>query len=250
MSGKPQETQTDEQDLLEQIITQGLEKINAPAPAAAAGEAPADETPPAPGQEDSGGAMRPAKKNNRRSTVYLYLLILFGAAFLMLLLAYFVQRRSNESAISYLQDSMNLSREQLLDEIRELEAQNGELGEELDRLTGELSDLQERYGKKTHEADDLFDQYTLALARLSGWENFWALEQSYQAEDYEACVALILLADMSEYGCLPPSQEISERREEIIQALVDRGFLPEDRHDISDYEDLINAYLQEHTVWE
>ena len=79
---------------------------------------------------------------------------------------------------------------------------------------------------------------------LSGWENFWALEQSYPAKDYEACAALILLGEMSEYGSLLPSQEVSERREEIVQAVIDQGLLAWDYHaHISDYEDLMDRYL-------
>ena len=56
----------------------------------------------------------PPAKKNERSSVYVYLAILFGAAFLMLLLAYFVQQRNNETTISGLQSSWNLSREELM----------------------------------------------------------------------------------------------------------------------------------------
>lgn len=60
------------------------------------------------------------KKPSRKSAVYLYLLVLFGAAFLMLLLAYFIQQRNNAEAIDGLQDSWNLSREELVEEIAKL----------------------------------------------------------------------------------------------------------------------------------
>ena len=53
----------------------------------------------------------PHPPNGKRSSFYVYLAVLFGAAFLMLLLAYFVQRRNNETAISALRSTMDLSRE-------------------------------------------------------------------------------------------------------------------------------------------
>ena len=70
------------------------------------------ETPDGPGE---------AQGKNKRSSFYVYLVVLFGAAFLMLLLAYFVQRRNNETAISALRSTMDLSREELMEEIQGLE---------------------------------------------------------------------------------------------------------------------------------
>ena len=63
----------------------------------------------------------PHPPNGKRSSFYVYLAVLFGAAFLMLLLAYFVQRRNNETAISALRSTMDLSREELMEEIQGLE---------------------------------------------------------------------------------------------------------------------------------
>lgn len=114
MSGKNQASQGEEQeDLLEQIFTQGMEKLQTPAQA----KAPPRDEPPDPGPEESRDAAFPAKRKNGSPNLCFYLMILFGAAFLVTLLACFVQRRNNENTI----DSMNLSREELLDEIRELE---------------------------------------------------------------------------------------------------------------------------------
>ena len=191
---------------------------------------------------------------NQRGSVFIYLAVLFGAAFLMLLLAYFVQRRSNEDAISDLRNSMNLSRQELLDEIRELEDQNAALEDRNAALNKELdiwkviaSNWEERYNEQVRDTNNIFKQYTDALSGLAGWENYWLLEQSYQAGEYEDCVAILLLENMSEYGSYTPNKEIADRREEIIQALIDRGLLPEDRHiRNSDYQDWIDAYNAKH----
>ena len=245
MSEKPQTAREDAQeDLLEQIITQGLEKVNTSAQATAAKEVPPETASSAPRQETAGEATHPANRRSKRSAVYLYLLVLFGAAFLMLLLAYFVQRRNNND----LRDSMNLSREELLDEIKDLEDQKDALSEELQRWKDgwkdDFAQWQKLYEEKVQEANIISEQYTNALSRLNGWENYWLLEQSYQAGVYEDCVAILLLADMSEHGSFTPNKEIADRREEIIQALINRGLLPEDREiRIMDYQDLIDAYL-------
>ena len=252
MSEKPQEVRED--DILEQIITQGLEKISAPLRTADAGEHSADESPSAPKREDSGVAPSPTDRKNRRSAVYLYLLILFGAAFLMLLLAYFVQQRSSEDTISDLRDSMNLSRTQLLEQISALEELNAELEEQNNRLSQRYNyykdkseHWQEKYEERAQQTDWLWEENSTYQEKLNGWEDYWLLEQSYQAGEYEDCIAILLLANMREFGSYTPNQEIADRREEIIQALIDLGLLPEDRNiRVSDYQELINRYLAEH----
>ena len=87
MSDKPQQ----DEDLLEQIITDGLKKLDGRKEDTAPEEAfsePTEKTEPS----------EPEVKPNKRSSVYIYLFILFAAAFLMLLLAYFVQLRMGEPA--------------------------------------------------------------------------------------------------------------------------------------------------------
>ena len=116
MSEKPQAApESDQVDLIGQIINRGLEKIDAPAQTEPAETAPGSKPPPDSKPRD-GGAPAPAR--NKPSAVYLYLLILFGAALLMLLLAYFVQRRNSENAYSDLQNTTNSSREELLLQIQ------------------------------------------------------------------------------------------------------------------------------------
>lgn len=256
MNGKPHELQEDgQEDLLEQIITQGLNKMKSPAQAVAVEEAPVEEEFSALHQKEHEKTAPPADKKNRRSAVYLYLLILFGAAFLMLLLAYFIQQRSSEITISDLRDSMNYSREGLLAEIKDLEnknaileEKNNVLDEELDRLKGEVARW-ERYGEEAQETIDLWNQiYADTLVDLYSWSSFWELEQFYQAEDYKSCAAILILQKQGQYSYRTPDDAL-ERYDEIILAVIDKGILTEDypAH-ISDYDELIDTFLAEHTV--
>ena len=235
MSGKPQEVRIDEQErLIEQIITQGLDQIKAQAETVTL-EAHESKASPASEQEGGGKPAPPSGGKNRRSAVYLYLLVLFGAAFLMLLLAYFVQRRSSEDAISGLRDSMNLSREELLNEIRELEeanaaleGQNGALGVELDRLNGELTHYQELYENRDYAARQFLNENLDMQKQLHSWETFWALEEAYRAENYEKC-AQILLDQLDDYSSTYRAPEnVRERYDEIVRAVIDKGILDED----------------------
>lgn len=239
----------DEEDLLEQIISQELNKMKTSAQARVVEDTPEEELRFTPRQEDDKEPALSADKKIRCSAVYLYLLILFGAAFLMLLLAYFTQQRSSETTISDLRDSMNLSREELLVEIRDLEARNTALSEEIDRLNNDLAQG-ERYKEEAQELINQWSQdYAAVLEDLYSWGFFWKLEQYYQAEDYENCAALLLIQRMSQYIYRTPNAAQS-RYEEIIQAVINEGILAEDYPEhTSDYEELIDAYLAEHSVY-
>ena len=239
MSEKPKATRDDghgHEDLLEQIFTQGLEKIKAPPPMESTSEAPASETPPAPQQEDSGGAAPPADRKRRRSAVYLYLLVLFGAAFLMLLLAYFVQRRNSESALSDLRDSMNLSRAELLEQIAALEEQN-------DMLNRDLALCQEHYDELERSTSNVLNQLMYNMQeKLYAWDSFWTLEQFYRMENYQACAAILLLQEQSEYTYTPPDA-VQSRYEEIVQAVIDAGILDVAyKQHTEDFQDLLDAF--------
>ena len=250
MSEIPQEAREDErEDLLERIISQGLNKVSDPAQAATAEESQAEKSTSDAKQKDQREADAP--QVNRRSSVYLYLLILFGAAFLMLLLAYFVQQRSNENTISDLRETMSLSREQLLAEIRELEDQNTALENKNDELQGALDNwesvyrsLEEQYKKKDQEVSDLWNQILDAQDELSAWSHFWWLEYYYLAEDYESCAALLVMESMRDFSSIPSDESAYERHEEIVRTVIDMGILDEDYLDhIPDYGDLLDAFF-------
>lgn len=255
MSERPQRVRADEQgDLLEQIIARGLDKMEASSRMTAGPKAPPEEAPAAPAPEGGGGSAATADRRHRRSAVYLYLLVMFGAAFLMLLLAYFVQRRSSEDAISNLRDSMNLSRQELLDQIGALEEKNTSLTEDNEalsewnkQLSGELAQWQERYEEQVQEANDLQYQIDDAWDELYSWQSFWELEQYYQARDYESCAAVIILQRQSQYTYRAPDPA---RQEEITQAVIDAGVLDRDMPVSEGYNDLLDAYFSSKGYYE
>ncbi len=134
------------------------------------------ETPDGPGE---------AQGKNKRSSFYVYLVVLFGAAFLMLLLAYFVQRRNNEAAISELRSTMDLSREELMEEIQELQ-------EERDGLLASLQEADERQSSLTEQKNELERQLQNTQDSLDeAWKrngimtSFAILEQALRNKDYE-----------------------------------------------------------------
>lgn len=127
----------------------------------------------------------PHPPNGKRSSFYVYLAVLFGAAFLMLLLAYFVQRRNNETAISALRSTMDLSREELMEEIQGLE-------EERDGLLASLQEADERQSSLTEQKNELERQLQNTQDSLDeAWErngimtSFAILEQALRNKDYE-----------------------------------------------------------------
>ena len=242
MSEKPQEARGGEQaDLLEHIIAQGLEKMTPRAQAVTEEAAPADEASSDPTREDGGEAAPPANRKNRCSAVYLYLVILFGAAFLLLLLAYFIQQRSSETAISDLRESMTLSREGLLAEIRGLEEQNRALSEELDVWKEDLFWMQEHYEEKRQEADDLWNEYCNSQEELYSWASFWMLESYYHQENLEACAGMLLMQEQGQYTYRAPDKA---RQAETIQAVIGAGILDENyKLHPERYEDLLEAYI-------
>ena len=251
MNEKPQEALAGEQeDLLDQIITQGLDRMNSPSQMEAPQDAPSDGANPAHGESNSPNAAPLAVRQRKTSAVYLYLVILFGAAFLMLLLAYFIQQRSSEDTISDLRDSMNLSRQELLAEIQKLEDKNAELeGQNLwledgyNRLIGELSHWKERYEEQVQDADNLFQQYSDAQEELYSWEFFWQLESAYQAENYLKC-GHILLRETQVFNNLTYStpRVVQKRHDEIVRAVIDAGILDEDyEQHPDDYSRLLEA---------
>ena len=165
---------------------------------------------------------------NRRSAVYLYLLILFGAAFLMLLLAYFVQQRNNQTTISGLQDSWNLSREELAEENRKLTEKNEELEVRLavmedqrDRAYSQIDELEKQY-------NDAAGLGHLLDTELQCWYAFWGLETSFQEENYEDCAEFFHLAYYSNYSHIPETESAQQRARLIYETLLELGYLAED----------------------
>ena len=151
------------------------------------------ETPDGPGE---------ALGKNKRSSFYVYLVVLFGAAFLMLLLAYFVQRRNNETAISELRSTMDLSREELMEEIQGLEEEKLGLEGQITQLEEQLKQEQE----SSQEFQTLYDgarssashlEYCLCK-RSEAIELFWQLDRAYSQGHSQRCRELIELLEAPE----------------------------------------------------
>lgn len=144
-------------------------------------------------QQVSRETSRPEK--NKRSPVYVYLAVLFGAAFLMLLLAYFIQQRNNETTISGLQSSWNLSREELMQE-------NDRLEEENEALTARIAELEEQLEFEQGVSDEFHTMYDGArnqashlsyylVQRSQAMELLWQLEKAYAQGSRQLCLELI-----------------------------------------------------------
>lgn len=169
-----------------------------------------------------------AQGKNKRSSFYVYLVVLFGAAFLMLLLAYFVQRRNNETAISELRSTMDLSREELMEEIKGLEEEKAALEEQTDQLQEERDDLEKQLDELQKQHAQLTDDFSDQYKKVEGWLNFWALEERFLSRDYEACARFLQTLANSGSLNLPDSDSALARMREIRDTLVDRGYLAED----------------------
>lgn len=144
----------------------------------------------------------PHPPNGKRSSFYVYLAVLFGAAFLMLLLAYFVQRRNNETAISALRSTMDLSREELMEEIQGLEKEKLGLEGQITQLEEQLKQEQE----SSQEFQTLYDgarssafhlEYCLCK-RSEAIELFWQLDRAYSQGHSQRCRELIELLEAPE----------------------------------------------------
>lgn len=187
---------------------------------------------PQPSPEGAPDASRetpsPAQGKNKRSSFFVYLAVLFGAAFLMLLLAYFVQRRNNETAYSDLQNTMNLSREELMEEIRGLEEEKTALEEEAAKLQEERDDLEKQLDELREQHAELADDFSDQYKKVEGWLNFWELEERFLSRDYEGCASFLQALANSGSLNLPDSDSALARMREICDTLVDRGCLAED----------------------
>ena len=236
MSDEPQRTG---QDLLNEIMDRAMpsdpagpspdvsRETEPGAPGGTEQEAPSESAPPD-SAEDSAGVpadSKPAKKN-KHASVYLYLLILFGAAFLMLLLAYFVQQRNNEATISGLQDSWNLSREELVEE-------NQKLTEEKAKLEAQVAQLQDQADKAEQENEayyqDLIDvQLRLEEERVRtrAVSSLWYLSRFMEARDYPmAAAAMYFSADSYAGNLYKENPALWEQFHGYQQELIDRGYL-------------------------
>lgn len=229
MSKKPK-AQPD--DSIDQIMDAGQPQLQDPPP-----PKPAQTEGAAPSQTDQqkGGA-----KVRKTAPVFIYLAILFAAAFIMLLLAYFIQQRNSENAIDDLRSSMTATREELMEQNRQLQeeltAQNRQLQEEKEGLETQRDELQtelDKLEKELEQANIHLDVYMEIAGRVDQaekenlcWTAFWAMEEDFLQENYEACAETFRNWYGSNYYITP--EAAAWRAEEIYNELIRLGYLDED----------------------
>lgn len=224
-AGAPAETQSSDvsretTDLVE-IMDRSLPKAPDPPEDEPGAKTPSQEgSAPTPEQEES-----PAlSEKNKPSSFYVYLVILFGAAFMMLLLAYFVQKHYNETAITDLRNTMNLSREQLMEENRQLEEDNLALQKELDSLRTQTESLQKRFDYLS----ELHVQLQIdSRDQLVSWADFWAMAENFRAGDYKACAGFYKNVSTPSYYTYATPESAQARYDEIYQFLTEHGYFEE-----------------------
>lgn len=221
MSKKP-ETLPD--DPINQIMDAGQPQLQdfpekAPAPAAETTPAPSPQA-----DQQKGGA-----KARKTAPVFIYLAILFAAAFIMLLLAYFVQQRNSENAIDDLRSSMTATREELMEQNRQLQEEKEGLETQLNGLQTEFDELK----KELEQANIHLDVYMEIAGRVDQaekenlcWTEFWAMEEDFLQENFEACAETFRTWYGSNYYITP--EAAAWRAEEIYNELIQLGYLDED----------------------
>lgn len=164
-------------DIMDRSMTKNQERPD--------GESPEED--PAPPQEEPEAEQQdspPPPQKNKPSSFYVYLAVLFGAAFLMLLLAYFVQQRNNATAMDDLRMTSTASRQELLEQIQELEEKRDWLQNAYD-LQRERNDRVDEQNKSLQERSD---QYWEALTKMTTrYENAYTLdclERFVRSRDY------------------------------------------------------------------
>ena len=185
-STEPEKTEateeiTREQQMLYDIMDRSMTK-NQERPDGESSEE--DPAPPQEGPEEEQQDSPPPPQKNKPSSFYVYLAVLFGAAFLMLLLAYFVQQRNNATAMDDLRMTSTASRQELLEQIQELEEKRDWLQNAYD-LQRERNDRVDEQNKSLQERSD---QYWEALTKItSRYENTYTLdclERFVRSRDY------------------------------------------------------------------
>lgn len=178
---------TPEQQMLYDIIDRSMAKSQKRPD----GEGPEDPAPPQEEPEQEQQDAPPPPQKNKPSSFYVYLAVLFGAAFLMLLLAYFVQQRNNATAMDDLRMTSNASREELLEEIEQLERDKDALQKDWERIQNKVNKTNERLKVQEAEASNWMEQYAREAIRCDRAVALSCLERFLNEKDYlmAACVA-------------------------------------------------------------
>ncbi len=182
---------TPEQQMLYDIMDRSMDKSQKEP----AGEDPENPAPPQEEPEREQQAPPPPPQKNKPSSFYVYLAVLFGAAFLMLLLAYFVQQRNADAT----KDDLRLvtaSREELMEQIKELEEERDQLQEDLrgqKRLTTDAEEGQDWLGKQLENSRE-------DLLQMTSWydnaHTLDCLERFIRDRDYLMAGTVVVESDV------------------------------------------------------
>lgn len=124
------------------------------------------------------------EKRHKKPSVMVYLVVLFAAAFLLMAWSYFIQQRSNQEAISDLEESSNSAVQRLenvLQENEDLKARVAELEEQLSEAQEQLDAL----------PDVISQQEYLLEQTCQAMDYFWQINEAYVRGRYGLCRELI-----------------------------------------------------------
>jgi len=190
----------------------------------------------------------PSTPKKSRSSVFTYLAVLFGAAFLMLLLAYFVQQRNNETTISGMQDSWNLSRQELVAENQRLEEENSALKAEQEKIRAEFAQEKQDLDQESEFYRAQAEALTSVTTRATLDSGLNHLERFVDARDWLMAATLVGMLDDDynernpdyiERGLLPSQKaRYLELRETVLdkgKCMVIEGTATEDPSEYTEY---------------
>lgn len=194
-STEPENEATEEITREQQMLYDIMDRSMAKSQERQAGENTEDPAPPQEEPEEEQQDSPPPPQKNKPSSFYVYLAVLFGAAFLMLLLAYFVQQRNNATAMDDLRMTSTASRQELLEQIQELEEKRDWLQNAYD-LQRERNDRVDEQNKSLQERSD---QYWEDLIRMTTWyDNAYTLdclERFVRDRDYLMAAIIVFTQD-------------------------------------------------------
>ena len=182
---------TPEQVMLNEILDRAMAKYQDTPKENTEQESPTQEETPSPAEKESPPSL---PEKNKPSSAYIYLAVLFGAAFLMLLLAYFVQQRNNAAVQEDLRIT-TASREELLDQIEQLEKENADLQKDVDLKQYAAERAREQYETARQERNEYEDKLHDAQSQQNHAIILWYLERFINEGDYLRAAAIVQQCD-------------------------------------------------------
>lgn len=197
---------TPEQQMLYDIIDRSMAKSQE----RQAGENTEDPAPPQEEPEQEQQDAPPPPQKNKPSSFYVYLAVLFGAAFLMLLLAYFVQQRNNATAMDDLRMTSTASRQELLEQIQELEEKRDWLQNAYDLQRERNDRVDEQNAAMQAQLNDLVKDLNQITNRYDNAYTLNCLERFIRDRDYLMAATIVAQQDAQFNRNAPYSSKVLE----------------------------------------